>query len=814
VQNGCAPGIPCATTDQCVAKLGDDACKANITCDPATSVCMYKTLDKDSDGHPPPICGGDDCDDGDGTKAPGGSELCDGKDNDCDTMTDDGATCAGLNVCQGGACVCPAANACGNECVDKTTDESHCGACDAPCAQGATCEASQCVCAKGSTVCDGQCIDTMSDPMNCNGCGNICATGYVCQGGACTCLKTSCNGACVDTTSDPTHCGNCATVCPTGAACQGSMCVCPVGLTPCGGACVNTLTDPNNCGACGTDCVACTSGACVTSSCDVSDLFILQDLSGSMSTSDGAGTRWDSARSGINAFVANPQSAGFALGIGYYPVGSACVTSADCGFGTCTAGHCSNDVSCDAADYAAPAVPMGMLPGVAAAITSSMSGQDAIGSSTPQVPAMEGALAYAKSYASANPSKDVAVVLIADGLPNDCSIPDIPTEVANVAAAYASGSPPVRTFVIAIGFDVPTSKWDAIAAAGGTGSAQVVTGAASVEAALNKIRTKGACCDSASDCVGVNGPCAVGACDPVNGCVAMPANNGASCDDGQFCTTGDQCSGGACVGAPNTCAAPGGCYVATCDEAADTCSVAPGNDGAACDDGSPCTGNTTCVNGACVNGVPTNNGMMCSDGLSCTSGEACSNGVCGGGAGPAIYFQEDFSDNSAGWALGPEWEIGSALPSTGGVYGADPALDHSATGDNGVAGVVIGGNASETTHGYSYLESPAFTTANAAGAVKLSFFRWLNSDYTPYMDNVVEVWNGTSWVNLWTSGGSPGIQDSPPAGLGWTYIEHDVTQYKNAAMRVRFGFSIGSSGVFTVGSWNVDDVLVANVPCP
>jgi hypothetical protein len=33
-------------------------------------------------------------------------------------------------------------------------------------------------------------------------------------------------------------------------------------------------------------------------------------------------------------------------------------------------------------------------------------------------------------------------------------------------------------------------------------------------------------------------------------------------------------------------------------------------------------------------------------------------------------------------------------------------------------------------------------------------------------------------------------------------------------MRVRFGFDITSGGVYTIGSWNVDDVLVANQGCP
>jgi hypothetical protein len=106
------------------------------------------------------------------------------------------------------------------------------------------------------------------------------------------------------------------------------------------------------------------------------------------------------------------------------------------------------------------------------------------------------------------------------------------------------------------------------------------------------------------------------------------------------------------------------------------------------------------------------------------------------------------------------------------------------------------------------MESPPFNTANAAGPVIFGFYRWLNSDYDPFMHNAVEVWNGAQWVNLWTSG-SFATQDA-----SWTFIQYDVTAHKNAAMRVRFGFDIGSLGVFTIGSWNVDDVLVASAACP
>ena len=101
----------------------------------------------------------------------------------------------------------------------------------------------------------------------------------------------------------------------------------------------------------------------------------------------------------------------------------------------------------------------------------------------------------------------------------------------------------------------------------------------------------------------------------------------------------------------------------------------------------------------------------------------------------------------------------------------------------------------------------------------MGFYRWLDSDYPPYMTNVIDVWNGAQWVNLWTQpDDGTEITDNPNAfspGSGWTFIQHDVTAYKNPAMKIRFGFKIEDDiGVYNIGSWNINDVLVASAACP
>jgi len=311
------------------------------------------------------------------------------------------------------------------------------------------------------------------------------------------------------------------------------------------------------------------------------------------------------------------------------------------------------------------------------------------------------------------------------------------------------------------------------------------------------------------DCGLFTTDCTLGVCEPGFGCKPMPAFDGFACEDGLFCTLNTVCSNGQCTGGiPMPCAPAGGCFVGTCDEANNTCTSVPGNDGAACDDGSPCTSATTCSNGVCTNGTPANEGVACDDGTACTIGEICSAGTCGGGLGPQIFFTEDFSDNAAGWTLGPEWQIGAAKQGiTMGFGGPDPDVDHSPTPDDGVAGAVIGGDVSTTAHPYSYLESPVFDTSGAVGPVILGYYRWLNSDGDPYMHNRVDVWNGNQWITVWSTGQF--MFDG-----SWSYQQHDLTNYKNAAMKIRFGFDMKDNEFSPFSGWNIDDVLVASQACP
>lgn len=184
---------------------------------------------------------------------------------------------------------------------------------------------------------------------------------------------------------------------------------------------------------------------------------------------------------------------------------------------------------------------------------------------------------------------------------------------------------------------------------------------------------------------------------------------------------------------------------------------------------------------------------------------------CAVGGAQVTQINEHFNNNALGWTLDIEWQIGPATASSspGSCGNGDPGLDADSVAGGGVAGVVIGGNASTGVHGFRYLTSPAFDTTGVVGPLMLGFARWLNSDYTPYMQSTVDVFDGTSWQSIFASGGSPGIQDG-----AWMNFSFDVSAFSNSAFRVRFGFNVGAPGAFTCSGWNIDNVTLSHgSPC-
>ena len=55
----------------------------------------------------------------------------------------------------------------------------------------------------------------------------------------------------------------------------------------------------------------------------------------------------------------------------------------------------------------------------------------------------------------------------------------------------------------------------------------------------------------------------------------------------------------------------------------------------------------------------------------------------------------------------------------------------------------------------------------------------------------------------------PGITDG-----AWKKVALDLTPYKGAGTKVRFGVIVGQAGTFTVASWSIDDLRFVSCTLP
>lgn len=157
-ETGCLTGINIPSCND-----GDD-CTSDI-CSEEAGRCIHTPADRDGDGFGDILCGGTDCDDLDPEINPSAEEVCDGIDNDCDRIIDEGFTCSP------------------GETAECTTPCHSTGVmvCDATCRFG-DCQPPEEVCNQLDDDCDGQIDEGLT-----NSCG-VCAPepeglGQPCDGG-------------------------------------------------------------------------------------------------------------------------------------------------------------------------------------------------------------------------------------------------------------------------------------------------------------------------------------------------------------------------------------------------------------------------------------------------------------------------------------------------------------------------------------------------------------------------------------------------------------------------------------------------------
>jgi hypothetical protein len=173
-----------------------------------------------------------------------------------------------------------------------------------------------------------------------------------------------------------------------------------------------------------------------------------------------------------------------------------------------------------------------------------------------------------------------------------------------------------------------------------------------------------------------------------------------------------------------------------------------------------------------------------------------------------VLVHEDFNDNAAGWILEGQWQIGpaagsSCIGSSGQPIVEDPTFDGDGKVGGGLAGFAIGGCVPPGALPTAYLTSPA-VDATGATNLRLQFDRHLYCWHSGYCYAVVDVWNGTNWVNVFENYYTIG-------DTWWQAQSYDITPHANAALRVRFGFGQPLPNSYgPVPSWSVDNVRITN----
>ncbi|HEX3774449.1 MAG TPA: vWA domain-containing protein [Polyangiaceae bacterium] len=183
------------------------------------------------------------------------------------------------------------------------------------------------------------------------------------------------------------------------------------------------------------------------------DMFIMMDRSQSMGFTlpNSTMTRWDALKAAVQSFVSDPSAANIGGGLGFFSA----------------SGGGDDTLDCNVANYAKPTVAIGPLSTTGSEMVSAIDQTPPAGL-TPTIPALQGALQYAASWATAHVGRATIVVLVTDGYPTQCGA--APDQVAAAAQVGYSGTPSIKTYVIGVG-DVAKFNLDNYAQAGGTVSA-------------------------------------------------------------------------------------------------------------------------------------------------------------------------------------------------------------------------------------------------------------------------------------------------------------------------------------------------------
>ena len=214
--------------------------------------------------------------------------------------------------------------------------------------------------------------------------------------------------------------------------------------------------------------------------------LVMYDKSGSMGApnehaSFNPAQRWNPMRDGMTEFLADKRSSTMSASLQFFPQGSG-MSIEEAGGENQTYVDSNNAAVCNF-DYSNAAVKLTSLTQSNVFLTAINNTRP--GGGTPTLPALKGAIKYAKEVAASRPEKEkTVVVLVTDGEPGMVVVPRPGTTfaegcpnnniatIASEARAAFEGSPSISTYLIGVGTDL--TSMNTIAAAGGTEKAHLI----------------------------------------------------------------------------------------------------------------------------------------------------------------------------------------------------------------------------------------------------------------------------------------------------------------------------------------------------
>lgn len=161
-------------------------------------------------------------------------------------------------------------------------------------------------------------------------------------------------------------------------------------------------------------------------------------------------------------------------------------------------------------------------------------------------------------------------------------------------------------------------------------------------------------------------------------------------------------------------------------------------------------------------------------------------------------------DTDPGWPRTSTWAYGVPTGGGGRSHG-HPDPTHGATGAH-VFGIDLNGDYSTKVGGPDWLTAGPFDLSQHK-SIRLSFQRWLNCDYEPWVSAMIEVsTDGSQWTRVWRNG-TTFITDA-----SWRKMELDLSAIadRQASVWVRWGHQVGrSTNVWACSGWNLDDIQIS-----